>query len=212
MRSRWTGVGEHSFELFAPIGSSQDGTIHFVRSNKLTVQIDDAALISRKWQGMNKGVRVDVTLDKDTYTLSEDVPLHIAIEDFDAPVPLYAIDPDWDPYVAIGITVLDATGHPLPENLRYPIHTIWMGHGLGPRPFPKGKVATLERTLATQGWLPNRPGVYTVVFTWCVFENTNSQSNPGLPPNDELKTYATVQATTIIRILATSPSAPTLQH
>lgn len=49
--SRWTGIGEHSFELFQPVGSSRDGTTRFVRSNKLTVQIDDPTLLSRKWGG-----------------------------------------------------------------------------------------------------------------------------------------------------------------
>ena len=58
-------IGEHIFELFQSVNSSRDGRIQFVRSNKLTVQIDDPALIRRKWQGKVKGVGVDVTLDKD---------------------------------------------------------------------------------------------------------------------------------------------------
>ena len=64
----------------------------FARSHKLTVQIDDPALIPRKWQGKVKGVGVDVTLGKDAYQLGGDVPLHIAIENFNAPVPIYAIE------------------------------------------------------------------------------------------------------------------------
>jgi hypothetical protein len=117
--SRWTGIGEHSFELFQPVGSFRDGTTRFVRSNKLTVQIDDPALISHKWQGKVNGVGVDVTLDKDAYQLGEDVPLHIATEKFDAPVAIYATSPVWDPYPAIGVDVRDATGRPLPGNGRF---------------------------------------------------------------------------------------------
>jgi hypothetical protein len=49
-------------------------------------------------------------LDKDAYKLGEDVPLHIAVENFDAPVPINATSPVWDPYAAIGVEVRDAMG------------------------------------------------------------------------------------------------------
>jgi len=201
VRSRWTGIGEHNFELFQPVHSSRDDRIQFVRSNKLTVQIDDPALIPRKWQGKVKGVGVDVTLDKDAYQLGEDVPLHIAIENFDAPVPIYAIDPVWDPYPAIGIEVRDAAGRLLPENERSSNEMLWMGHGRGPVAYPAGNVVTIERTLAGQGWLPNRPAVYTVVVTWCPLDGTHFEPGPGLPRKDDIKTYATVQAAATFRIV-----------
>ncbi len=207
VRSRWTGIGEHSFELFQPVDCSRDGKIQFVRSNKLTVQIDDPALIPRKLQGKVKGVGADVTLDKDAYQLGEDVPLHIAIENFDAPVPIYAIDPVWDPYPAIGIEVRDATGRLLRENERSSNEMLWMGHGRGPVRYPAGKVVTIERTLASQGWLPNRPGVYTVVVTWCPLDRTHFEPGPELPRKDDIKVYAAVQATATFRNLA-EPSPP----
>jgi hypothetical protein len=200
MSSRWGGIGEHSFELFQPVDSTRDGRIQFVRSNKLTVQIDDPALIARKWQKV-KGVGVDVTLDKDAYQLGEDVPLHIAVENFDAPVPIYAIDPVWDPYPAIGIEVREATGRLLPEYERSSNGMLWMGHGRGPVPYPAGKVVTIERTLAGQGWLPTRPGVYTVVVTWCPLDGTHCERDAGLPRKDDIKTYATVRAAVSFRIV-----------
>jgi len=144
---------------------------------------------------------VDVTLDKDAYKPGEDVPLHIAIENFDAPVPIYAIDPVWDPYPAIGVEVRDATGRLLPENERCSNGMLWTGHGRGPVSYPAGKVVTIERTLASQGWLPNRPGVYTVVVTWCPLDGTHFEPGPGLARKDDIKTYATVQAAATFRIV-----------
>jgi hypothetical protein len=202
VRSRWTGIGEHSFELFQSVGSPRDGTVQFVRSNKLAVQIDDPALISRKWQGKVNGVGVDVTLDKDAYKLGEDVPLHIGTENFDASVPIYAISPVWDPYPAIGVEVRDTTGRPLPANERFSSETFWTGHGRGPFPCPPGKLVTIERTLASEGWLPNRPGVYVVVVTWRTFDGTLVEPGSGLPRPDEFKPYETVQAAATFRIVA----------
>lgn len=207
VRSRWTGIGEHSFELFQLVDSSHDGRFQFVRSNKLTVQIDDPALIARKWLGKFKGVGVDVTLDKGVYQLGENVPLHIAIENFDAPVPIYATSPVWDPYTAIGVEVRDVGGRFLAENERFPIQTIWTGHGRGLFPYPPGKLETIERTLAGQGWLPNRPGVYTVVVTWCTFDGTQVNRNQGPSLGANCKRYATVQATATLQIVDESPAA-----
>jgi hypothetical protein len=199
--SRWAGIGEHILELFEPVGASSDGRIQFVRSNKLTVQIDDPSNIPRKWQGKVKGVGVDVTLDKDAYQLGEDVPLHIAIENFDAPVPIYAIDPVWDPYQAIGIEVRDAAGRVLLENEKSSNGIVWTGHGLGPVPYPAGKLVSIERTLSSQGWLPAHPGTYTVVVTWCPIDGTNYKPGPGISLGSDGKPYATVQATAAFRIL-----------
>jgi hypothetical protein len=202
VNSRWGGLGEHSFELFQPVGFSRLGRIQFVRSNKLTVQIDDPALIPRKWQGNVNGVGVDVTLDKGAYKLGEDIPLHIATENFDAPVPIYAVDPVWDPYPAIGIEVRDVTERPLPRNERFSNELLWMGHGLGPVAYPAGKLVTIERTLAGQGWLPNRPGVYAVVVTWRTFDGTHVEPGSGRSRKADIEPYATVQAAATFRIVA----------
>lgn len=207
MRTRWSGIGEHSFELFQLVGSPRDARIRFVRSNKVTLQIDDPALIARNWQGKANGVGVDVTLDKDAYKLGEDVPLHIAVENFDAPVPVYATSPVWDPYPAIGVEIRDAAGRPLPENERFAMQTFWTGHGLGPMIFLPGKLVTIERTLVGQGWLPNRPGLYTVVVTWCTLDGTHFKAGSELPLAGDFRPYRTVQAKTAFRILAESSSA-----
>ncbi|MGA7929088.1 MAG: hypothetical protein WCA20_24195, partial [Candidatus Sulfotelmatobacter sp.] len=162
--SRWEGMGEHVFAVSQLAGSTDDSQIRFLSSNDLRVQIADPSLIQRRWERA-KGVGADITLDKDTYGLGEDVPLHLAIQDFDADVTLYTWDPLWDPCMVVGIEVQDAAGHPLPVNERFPDSSICTGHGFGPKPFAKGKVVPLERKLRAEGWLPNHPGTYTIVLT-----------------------------------------------
>lgn len=171
-------------------------------------RLDDPALIPRKWNGKAKGVGVDVTLDKDKYRLGEDVPLHVAIENFHAPVPIYATDPLWDPYAAIGIEVRDVRGRLLAENERSSNGKIWMGHGRGPVLYEPGKLVTIERTLASQGWLPTRPGAYTVMVTWCPVDGTQFEPSPGLSLKDDIKIYATVQAVATFRIDGEPSRAP----
>jgi hypothetical protein len=212
VRSRWAGIGEHSLELFEPVGSSSDGRIQFARSNNFTVQIDDPTLIARKWGLKVKGVAVDVTLDKDTYLQGEDVPLHIAVENFDAPVPIYATNPVGDPYFAIGVEVRDAKGRLLPESERFSNANAWFGHGWAAILFPPGKLVTLERSLTSQGWLPAHPGTYTVVVTWCPIDGTNYIPGPGISLGSDGRTYATVQATAAFRVLGEETPAAQSRH
>jgi hypothetical protein len=143
-------------------------------------------------------------LDKDTYRIGEDVPLHLAIEDFDADVPLYTWDPLWDPCMVVGIEVQDAAGHPLSADERFPDSSICTGHGFGPRPFQKGKVVPLERTLRAEGWLPNHPGKYTIVLTWSPCSGWRKETSTGWLAH--LMPYAVVQAKATIHIVSEAGS------
>jgi len=163
--SRWEGVGKLEFEVSQLAGSTDEAKIRFISSNVLTLQIADPTLIQRQWE-RTKGIGAAITLDKATYQVGEDVPLHLAIEDFNADVPLYTWDPRWDPCMVVGIEVQDAAGHSLSTDERFPNSSICTGHGFGPRPFEKGKVVSLERTLRGEGWLPDHPGTYTIILTW----------------------------------------------
>ena len=165
--SRWRGFGEHTMQVFQLAGSVDDPELRFLSSNILRVQIADAAKIPRKWGPRVKGVGVDITLDKDTFRIGEDIPLHLAIEDFDADVPIYSWDPLWDPCFVVAIEVQDIGGRALSESERFPLSSICMGgHGFGPRPIAKGEVIPLEKSLRGEQWLPNHPGRYVVVVTW----------------------------------------------
>ena len=203
--SRWEGIGQHEFEVFQLAGSTDEAQIRFFSSNVLTVRIADSSRIQRRWERA-KGIGADITLDKDNDRLGEDVPLHLAIEDFGSEVPLYTWDPVWDPCMVVGIEVEDAAGHPLPVNERFPNSSLCTGHGFGPRPFPKSKVVPLERTLRAEGWLPNRPGTYTIVLTWspCL---GSGKTTPTRWIAD-LKPYTVVHAKATIHVLSEAGSVP----
>lgn len=164
--SHWEGLGEHQFQLFEQI-QTQGGTGPTFRHTQiLTLQIADPSKISRKWGPRVNGVAADVSLDKTTYQLNEDIPLHLAVENFNAADSVRASDPLWDPCSAISIRVLDAHGNPLPANSRQGMN-LCRGHGFGPnKEFSQGKLYPIERSLTNEGWLPKEPGTYTIVVTW----------------------------------------------
>jgi len=199
--TRWEGLGEHTMQVLQLAGSPEDAQVHFVASNVLRVQLADPATIERKWGPRVKGIATDITLDKDTFLLGEDVHLHLAVENFDAEVPVYGEDPLWDPCAAIGIEVQGSEGRQLGVNERFPQWSICTGHGVGPRTFAKGQIVPLERTLGTEGWLPNRPGIYTIVVTWatCSGSENASSNRAGVAA---FRPYAIARAVSTINIVS----------
>ena len=202
--SRWEGLGEHAMQVFQLIGTSDDPQLHFASSNILRIQLADPSAVPRQWGPRVKGIAADVTLDKDTFRLGEDVPLHLAVENFDAAVLVDGPDPLWDPCAVVGIEVQDAEGRPLPPDERFPYRFPCLGHGAGPMPYAKGKVVPLERTLEREGWLPNHPGAYTVVVTWAPYESNNNAPTAESPR--VLKPYAVVHAMATIHIVSSDSS------
>lgn len=204
--SKWEGFGVHILQVSQLAGSLDDEEIRFVSSNILRIQLADAAVITRKWGTRVKGITADITLDKETFRVGEDIALHLAIADFNADGQIYSWDPVWDPCVVVGIEVQDAEGHPVPADDRFPNWSICTGHGFGPRPFPKGKVVPLERTLGSEGWLPNHPGTYKVVITWapCVGSN-KSTSKAGASAKS--KPYAVARAMATIHVIGSDISS-----
>lgn len=201
--SRWMGVGQHQLEVLQLVGSVDDPRIRFVSSNTLQIEVADPAIIARKWAGRAKGVGVDVTLDKDTYKVGENIPLHMAIKDFDAPVPIFTWDPLWDPCMTVGVQVVDSARHPLAQDARFPDRYICTGHGFGPRPVEKGKIIPIERSLAGEGWLPNQPGTYTVRVTWAP---CTGSTIPG-QPFAQTKAYTEVEAKATFQVIAADVAA-----
>lgn len=205
--SRWGGLGEHAFQVFQVARAADDKEVHITSSNVLRVQIADPEKMPRKWGPHVKGIAADVTLDKDTFRVGEEVPLHIAIENFDAEGSVYGGDPTWDPCLVIGLKVLDARGQVLTPNDRLPPRSYCMGHGRSPMLYAKGKLIPLERSLGAQGWLPNHPGTFIIVVTWMPLITADDE-----PPNDygrsNSNSSAMAQAVATIRVTG-NESSPT---
>jgi hypothetical protein len=185
------GFGEHTFQVLQLAGSLDDPQLLFATSNVLRVQIDDPSLIPRKWGTRARGVAVDITLDKDTFRVGEDVPLHLAVENFDAESPIYGRAECG----IVRIEVRDADGHPLRYDERFFDISICSGHGLGLVPYARGEIFPLETSLRTEGWLPNRVGTYTVAVSWSVWDH----QPPGIALTDA--PYAIANVTRTIRIV-----------
>lgn len=178
--SRWEGVGEHTFQVFQLAGSADDPQLRFVSSNVLRIQIADPSTLSRRWGSRVKGIAADISLDKDTYRLGEDIPLHLAIENFDADVPVYSGDPVWDPCAVIRIEVQNAAGRAIDETERTG-DGVCTGHGAGLRLYAMGNVVSMEKSLRSERWLPNHPGTFTIVVTWApCMGPTEDVSGPGI--------------------------------
>jgi hypothetical protein len=164
--SRWMGVGEHSLQVLKLAGSADDPELRFSVSNILRIKIIDPATLPRRWGPLTKGLRIDVTLDKDTYRVDEEIPLHIAIEAMNPDVPVLSWDVVWDPCIAVSVKVLDDRGNEVPLAERFNHTGVCFGHGFGPRPFKAATIVPVEMRLRDMGWLPKRPGNYTIVASW----------------------------------------------
>jgi hypothetical protein len=164
--SRWTGTGDHDFQVYERIGSATDSPMQFRTSQLLKVLVTDPASIQRTWQGRVGGLAVDITLDKAVYAVGDDIPIHIAVENMAVDAPVYGWDPSWDPGQAIGIELFDAQGKVVPETVLRNFGFM-SGHGFGPRLlFLKGKLVAIERRYSDSRRDPLMPGSYTIVVSW----------------------------------------------
>ena len=203
--SRWDGLGEHTFQVFQVARAADDKEVHIASSNVLRVQIADPETMPRKWGPRVKGIAADITLDKDTFRLGEEVPMHLAVENFDAEGSVYGGDPTWDPCWVVGLQVLDIRGQVLTPNERFLHRSFCMGHGRSPMLYPKGKFVPLERSLGAEGWLPNHPGTFIIVVTWAPLITAGDEA-----PNDyrhpDPNSRATAQASATVRVIGNETS------
>jgi len=145
--------------------------------------VAEAPSSARQWGPQVHGLAVSLTLDKETYALRRDIPLHIAMQNFAAGVPIFGDSPIWDP-PAVKVEVRDACGVPLTPS----DEAIWTGHGLCATYAP-GQPVSNELTLRQMGLLPKVPGSYTVVVTWKPLTGASCDS-PKSP-------YATVESSPV---------------
>jgi hypothetical protein len=214
-RSRWGGVGDHLFQVLA----LWPGAVTFAQSNRLTIPIRDEALIPRVWGPIQKGVHVNLTLDKLTYSLGEDIPLRIGAEVVSEDQPVYgsrygrggaffmSIDPGFH------LAISDSDG-PLPRSDARSNLYNFGGGSSGPSvctpALPVGKVLALDRSAKAYGLLPTQPGTYTLVVTWSPYKTKYASCNdmppfdPAVPGEQPFVTVSSLPLT--IHIVGTTPS------
>jgi len=166
----WKRSAEHTFQVFEAMPSPEDGPVHFAYSNIFRIGFVDGSDIPRKWGPAVMGVMVNATLDKDTFVVGEDVPLHLAVKNVDSEVPVYGSglpDTSCNQRGHFSIEVRDQSGQTLHPEERLQKATAYDGTMFCPimSAYPKGSVIPIETTLANEGWLPKHPGTYTVVVT-----------------------------------------------
>ena len=162
--SHWGSTGVH--ELIAVRAVAQTEGVVLSRSNVLAVTVLAPETLVRTWGPRLAGVAVALDLDKPTYTQGEDIPLHIALENFAATTPVHSWSPLWDPGIATNLTVLDAQGKALPQGEG--CFHLYTGHGFGPNmPVLLGTPIYIEDACASAFLQPPLPpGLYTFVVTW----------------------------------------------
>lgn len=168
--NRWGGAGVHSIQFISIDNTLASEWLPEVTSNTIYLHIADPSTIKRTWGKLVEGLAADVTMDKNTYELGKDIPLHLAVENFSASVPIYGASPVFNPCDLLEVQVRDSAGR-LVSGINP-----WLCRGGGPSGawrYPKDKLIPLEWSLFPLGMLPDRPGIYSVVTTWEPFQGTD---------------------------------------
>jgi len=178
----------------------------------------EASEMQRTWGSLQHGLHAGLAIDKPTYRLGEEVPLHIVVENVSAERPTYS-----EPYhlrvayadhsrMSIGIRVEDKDG-PLTPGPDDRIGTEG-GPAICPPAFEHGKAVAYEKKLSEFRLLPTKPGKYQVTVVWSPF-TADATSCEDVPPYDEKsprdRPYASVVSNSV-ELTITGVSAPTREY
>jgi len=130
-------------------GIGPDGEQRLVSSNAVTVNVVDGTTVPRNWGNMEQGVRVDLTLDKLSYALEDDIPLYLAFENVSAKEVVYGTAYRLSGGCSDGINVAfdfrlnvekqDGSAPQFFERPEYGGGVFSCGMGSWPNPAPQGK-------------------------------------------------------------------------
>jgi hypothetical protein len=121
----------------------------------------------RNWGPQQEGFALSLTLDRDTYRIDEEVPVHVACSRLtgDWAVMNRRLYPICDPK----ILVLDAAGEPVAARKTNAKEVLWVGGGRRLLTTIKaGVVVPFEESLVNPSgdFRPQRPGTYEVTAIW----------------------------------------------
>lgn len=151
-------VGAHDLALLA-VALSPAHQLKLVQSPEFRMQIDDPATIERKWSPQARGIAVSLMLDRNNYELGQDVPLHIAMENFAAEGSITGLLDA--PMSQLEVELRDSCG----QEIEPRGGMTWTSHGMCGE-YPRGKMIPAELSLRDFGLQPEAVGSYNVVVTW----------------------------------------------
>ena len=159
IRGSELGPGDNQVALSAITKLRNHQQLTVVASPILHLNILDPATIKPKWGPQNKGIAVSLILEKDTYQLGQDIPLHIAMANLGAEHSIFGGEGP-----KVKVEVRDSCGVPLEPRGE----AVWNTHGWCIE-YPRGRVVANELSLSDMGLVPDIPGSYTVTAMWSVF-------------------------------------------
>lgn len=175
--------GPNTIRLVMIAGTSPLGEVRFIYSNSITIDLDDPAKIPQNWGPVQQGVHVALSLDKLTYAVGEDIPLHIAAQVVSSERPVYGVPDLMDQggfAAAFHLTILGDDGVPVGNEDSSNLEERWLMRGgpiFCPSPLSPGKVSFLERSAKRLGLLPTQPGTYRMFVTWSPFPASDPACN-----------------------------------
>lgn len=192
----WPELKEHAFQLFQGV-ASPDGSMRMMHSNILRVRFDDPSTISRKWGPHTNGLAVNITMDKETFEVGEDIPLHLALGNFDSEEPAFG---------SLSVSVRD-------PSRTYRLSGVYAGVVWGGpvEQFPKGKVVPFEATLGRDRVLPKHAGTYEVTATFTPWL-TSKDASGATVMSPATQTGPPVQSVVTIHIVDRQTSPPKTAH
>lgn len=187
---------------------ASDGELQLIPSNTITIDVADPAAMKRDWGKTEQGVRVDLTMDKRNYSLGEDIPLHLALENISSPVPVSAEAscPQREGGGVVYVVKVEGRDGTLIPHFEQEEWTFSGPVCVGRRTVPlvQGAPVFTEESLAEIGLLPKRSGTYKVT----VFAAAYAGSDPGGVTSPKPLVKVKSNSITIFVGMPSTPSAP----
>ena len=165
------GLGQYSVDVAYLSANGTNAGVSLAKSNTLHFEIQDSAILVRKWGPPTKRAAVDVTLLKDVYAIGEDISLLIALKNTAAGTPVYGFGyAGCD--IIVNLEVRDAADGTLVKKLDDKF-CARISSGLtfpGVVTLPLSQLLTQERTLGDANLLPDHAGSFTVSATWNIYD------------------------------------------
>ncbi|HEY1805102.1 MAG TPA: hypothetical protein VGG45_11565 [Terracidiphilus sp.] len=180
--------GKRTFTVSELAGTGPNGEIRLLSSNAVTLTIVDPVTIQRDWGKTEMGVHADLTLDKLSYPLGENIPLHLALGNVSAGQSVYSLGNEGEICPSDYTLTVEREDGSKPEYFKLPILPMLVqtsdavcAASLRRGLLEEGKIIPAEDTLMHRGVLPSEPGLYRITASWGVYKNSESGSRDSIP-------------------------------